>query len=171
LFSSSSERAEHRQFKSDARQKQIEEAISFGLPARVTELIGNASADAQEYGPYLVAQAQLKQKDSEINWDAYRGNLDLALERASNATPELQYSAGVLAMMENKAWGMSRSLRSFNHEQQEVEAKIRLNLWANLALAVCGLLALLSGLVFALEQYMRKNLKTIYRLSGVSANT
>jgi hypothetical protein len=77
------------------KTKQIEEAISFGLPARVTELIGNASADAQEYGPYLVAQAQLKQKDSEINWDAYRANLDLALERASNATPELQYSAGV----------------------------------------------------------------------------
>ncbi|KGH30789.1 hypothetical protein [Comamonas testosteroni] len=171
LFSSSSERAEHRQSKSDARQKQIEEAISFGLPARVTELIGNASADAQEFGPYLVAQAQLKQKDSEINWDAYRANLDLALERASNATPELQYSADVLAMMENKAWGMSRSLRSFNHEQQEAEAKSRLNLWANLVLAVCGLMALLSGFVFALEQYMRKNLKTIYRLSGVSANT
>jgi hypothetical protein len=71
-------------------------------------------------------------------------------------------------MMENKAWGMSRSLRSFNHEQQEAEAKSRLNLWANLVLAVCGLVALLSGLVFALEQYIRKNLKTIYRLSGVS---
>jgi hypothetical protein len=34
--------------------------------------------------------------------------------------------------------GMSRSLRSFNHEQQEAEAKSRLNLWANLVLAVCG---------------------------------
>lgn len=153
------------------RQHQIEEAINFGLPARVTELVSKAPSEAQHYLPYLVAQAQLKQKDSEISWDAYRANVDKALVLAMAAKPELEYSPRVIAMMENKAWGESRSQRSFSFEQKEAEAKGSLNHWAFLLLTVCGLAVILSGLVLALEQYMRRNIMTIYRLSGVEQKT
>ena len=143
-------------------QEKLAEAIRYGLPARVKELMAATKIDAQVYTPYLVAQAQSLQPRAEVQWDMFRKNMEEAISNQQAAN--LSFSPEIMAMLENKAWGDSRSEASRTHVKEIAAANERYGSLSDMAFMGTLIFGAIGALLFALQRKMKANLGVIARV-------